>query len=249
MRAAEGSHMTRSFLAHWAFKAFIIFMFGLFFGITTFGCSAPKETDPVAYNSSPEAQQKRLAEYNQVASAESKYGYTPPKAGYGDSAGYKWSQAKDLGHRASVTVGTFIALTVFHILLLLIPLVTIIFIPGIAAGKFEMTIEGAILIVSGIVLLAGNWVGELQMTQWIWICLIVPGAILFAVSFFVKEGPWKILLVMGPPVTMLILGFLKIVDAWMSALISGSIIAVVGTCIVLYIAFSGDDEKAEESHS
>lgn len=242
--------MTCQFIAHWAFKAFIIFMFGLFFGFTTFGfttfgCSAPEEVDPVAYNTSPEAQQKRLAEYNQVASAESKYGYTPPKAGYGDSAGYRYAQAKDLGHRTSVTVGTFIALTVFHILMLLIPLITIIFIPGLAAGKFEMTIEGAILVLSGIVLLAGNWVGELGMGHWVWICLIVPGAILFVVSFFVKEGAWKILLVMGPPVAMLILGFLKIVDAWMSALISGSIIAVVGTIVLLYIAFSGDDEKAE----
>lgn len=237
--------MTRSFFAGWAFRAFVLFFFGVLFAITTFGCSEPKPVDPVAYNSSPEAQQRRLAEYNTVASAESKYGYTPPTAGYGDSAGYRYAQAKDLGHRASVTVGTWIALAVFHILMILIPLVTIIFIPGLAAGRYEMTIEGAILIVSGIVLLAGNWVGALGMGHWVWICLIVPGAILFTISWFVKEGPWKILLVMGPPVTMMILGFLKIVDSWMSALISGSIIAVVGTCIVLYIAFSGDDEKAE----
>ena len=237
--------MSSSIIIRWAFRAFVLFMFGVFFGMATFGCSAPKETDPVAYNSSPEAQQRRLAEYNAVASSEAKYGYVPPKAGYGDSAGYKWSQAKDLGHRASVSVGTFIALTVFHILMLLIPLITIIFIPGLAAGKFEMTIEGAILVLSGIVLLAGNWVGELQMTQWVWICLLIPGAILFLVSFFVKEGPWKILLVMGPPVTMVILGLLKIVDAWMSALISGSVIAVIGTIILIYVAFSGDDEKAE----
>lgn len=224
-----------------AVKVFVVFMFGMFLGMSL-GCSKEKEPDPVALNSPISSAQQ--AALDRGKAEEAKYGYTPPKAGWDDSASYRYREAKNLASQTSMTVARWLALVVFHLLMLLIPFITIVTIPGLAVGKYEMTIEGGILILCGAVLLGANWIGELQMTQWVWACLIIPGVILFAVSWFVKEGAWKIFLVMGPPVAMVILGFFKLVDAYMSALMAGSALAVVGTIIGLWIMFSGDDEKA-----
>jgi hypothetical protein len=235
--------------SHLFIKALIIFLFGAFLGISSFGCSSKeKEPDAVALNSplTPD-QQKALDRGKQE---EAKYGYNPPEASWKDSVGYKWNWLKNQAHAGAVTVGKLIATFVFHALLWLIPFLVIVFIPGFATGRAEMLIEGAILILAGIVMLTGNWIGELGVSHWVWFCLIIPGIVLIVSSFVTEEGWWKLGVVFGGQAIMTLVVFLGWVDTAMSALIHGSLFALACVAFIIY-AFTRDDDKkgeAAESH-
>lgn len=228
-------------------RALIIFLFGVFLGMSSFGCSSKEpEPDPVVHELTPEKQ----ALLDRGKAEEAKYGYRPPEAGWGDSAGYKWSWLKNKTHAGAVTVGKLIATFVFHALLWIIPFIIIVFIPGFVTGLAEMMIEGGLLILVGILMLTGNWVGELGVSHWVWFCLILPGAILIVSSFFTKEGWWKLGVVFGGQFIMTLATFLGWVDTAMSALIHGSLFALACVGFVIYaIVRKDDDEKAASSEA
>ncbi len=210
-------------------------------GIGSLGCDNPKDQDRTSQDDKiTPAQQQAVDRYMQQ---EGRPGFRSSDPSWSDRASYRYHQAADAVHSGAVTFGRFVAMVVFHVLMLLIPLLVISLIPGFAAGKFEMSIEGAILVAAGVVLLMANWIGVLNLQFWVWACLIVPGGALFVVSFFAKEGAWKILLVMGPPVLMVLLGLLRIVDAYMSALVTGSLLAIVGGVVAVYYIAEGDEKE------
>lgn len=226
-------------------KALIIFLFGVFLGMSSFGCSNKEpESDPVVHELTPEKQ----ALLDRGKAEEAKYGYQSPEAGWGDSAGYRWSWLMNNGHKAAVTVGKLIATFVFHLLLWVIPFLIITFIPGFVTGLAEMLIEGGFLILVGILMLAGNWVGELGVAHWVWICLILPGAILIVSSFVTKEGWWKLGVVFGGQFIMTLATFLGWVDTAMSALIHGSLFALACVAFIIF-AFTRDDDKKTSSEA
>lgn len=232
----------------WVVKAVIVFLCGVFFGLSAFGCAKEPTPDPV---NAPltEVQQRTL---DTGRGEEAKYGYNPPKATTWDKVDNAYRGAKSTVDKAAVTTGRLIATFFFHLLLWVVPFLVIVFIPGILSGEAEMALEGAVLIVAGIALLAGNWVGELGLSHWVWICLILPGAILILARFFVKEGAWKLAVVFGGQTVMTMLAIFGVLDTCMSALIHGSYIALAVVGIILYGIFHGDKDEAgspAESHA
>jgi len=215
---------------------------GLFFAFS--GPSGPsKEKEVAAYNASQaQAQDKRLAEFNAVEQREAKYGYTPPEVTWGDSLGYKWRWVKNATYSGAATVGKLIATFVFHFLLWAIPFIIMIIFPGFALGAAEMFVEGVVLILAGAVLLLGNWVGELGVSHWVWLCLVVPGAVLMVSSFLTKEGLWKVLVLFGMQVLMTMFTLFGWIDTAMSALIHGSLLALAIVAFVVYCFMRNDDK-------
>lgn len=227
----------------WIFRIFIIFFAGVLFATSAFGCGS-KEPDPVAYNSSPEAQQKRLEEYYQSEQKAGQPGaYKPPAATFGDKVDNKVNELKNAVNDDAKSAGQMIAIFIFHVLMLLIPLLVIFLIPGFAVGDQEMLIEAGILIVVAIVLMCANWIGELALTGWVAFSMLIPAILLFFVGLSGrKEGWWKILLILGPPVFMTGLAMLRVLDSAMTALVHGSFLALFVVALLLYFGFRKDDE-------
>lgn len=232
-------------------RMFVLFLAALFaVGATGCGNNDP-DPDPVAYNSRPEAQQKRLEEYNRSEMAAGKPGaYQAPKASFGDKFDNRINAAKNALSEGAKTAGQLIAIAIFHILMLLIPLLVIFFVPGFAVGDFEMAIEGVILLVVGIVLFGANWIGELGLGGWVAFSMIIPSILLLLVGLSGrKEGWWKILLVLGPPVFMTGLATLRVIDSAMSALVHGSFLAIFVVAVLAYFAVRKDGEDGGHAHA
>ena len=212
--------------------------------VGSFGCGEHKPT-AVELATAPSAQAMRLREvaYEQVApSTSASAGNTvarrsPPvaTADLGDQARNRAAEAENALNDASKAVGTTVAMVVFHALMFLIPLLVIIAIPGFAAGRYEMTIESILIIISGIALLASNWMSELHESGWVWWCLIIPGLLLFVISWFTRGGPWKWLFLFGPPVVMTGLTLLGVLDSAMTALAHGTLLSMGVLLMIVYL--------------
>ncbi len=209
-------------------KALIIFLFGAFLGMVSTGCSSKEpEPDPVVHELTPEKQ----ALLDRGKQEEAKYGNQPPKATAWDSIGYRMNSLNIIVKEEAKSVGQSAAVSIVRTIMLLLSILVIIFIPGFIFGRYEMIIEGFLLAAAGIVLLATGWPEGLGNTHWVWGCLIVPGVLLFAFGWFFKEGFWKLYLVFGPHVIMVLMSAMAILDTAMHMLIKGSFIAIAGLIV------------------
>lgn len=128
-----------------------------------------------------------------------------PKADIGDSLGYFYRNAKTAVEPVALEAWRIILVGVLDTLMFLIIVAVISMVPGFAAKRREMTIEAVLIFIPGVVMYSAEWVGGIGMQGWVAVCLLVVPCILFVVSFFATEGAWKLLLLFGPVLFMVLL--------------------------------------------